>query len=645
MIFIFFFVFFDTSFAREKLPLIDVGNSDFVPASHSRRYSLEEARPKGVTRLSDLTLFEAALTSNYSAGGYWDILSLRGIPLDNRSNYLREDLPISAETSIPLENKQALEVTKGPIGASTGAPSPAGMVNYKVKRPLAEDRVSLSLGWSQVNQQSFTIDHNVVLGAGWAARSMLAAEKLAPPLENSEGTRGFASFALDFRQSESSLWQWEVENSRQSAPSAAGFSMLGDRLPNVPNPRRNLNNQAWTKPVVFDALTSTLKNVTLLSSEWALTSSLGVQSLRTDDRLAYPYGCSKEITYDRFCSDGTFDVYDYRSENEKRLTTSARVLIETEQGPHALKLGAVWSQRRERFSRQAYNYVGEGRIDERILLPSSEALTAENTNRDSRQLELFLQEQFSLGAWKIHAKLSGNEIQRNTQRTDGSEKSRLREHFVLPSLGIEHIGVFTSYLSFSEGSELYSTPNRPDYSFAGRVLDRARSQQWEAGVKTSEIQFSVFQLTRPFLRDEAPVFRIDGNYRQRGVEVSTQRSWERWQWQQSAMAIAVDRSDNLKVVNVPNLTWRSHLGYQLQKDLQLLVSAIYEGHREVLIDGSRQLDPWWRFDVGLQWREVAIRVTNVFDSRYWRESPRQYGHTYLYAGEVRRLSVSWTTLF
>lgn len=645
MIFIFLFVILETSFAQEELSLIDVGVGDFVPASHSRRYSLAEARPQGITRLSDLTLFEAGITTNYSAGGYWDILNLRGIPLDNRSNYLREDLPISAETSIPLENKQALEVTKGPIGASTGAPSPAGMVNYKVKRPLSEDRVSLTLGWSEVNQQFFAIDHNVVLGAGWAARSILAAEKLAPPSENSDGTRGLAAFALDYRQSQSSLWQWEIESSRQSAPSVAGFSMLGDRLPKVPDPRRNLNHQAWSKPVVFDALTSTLKNVTLIAGNWALTSSLGVQSLVTDDRLAYPYGCSKENTYDRFCSDGTFDVYDYRSENEKRLTTSGRILLETEHGPHALKVGAVWSQRRERFSRQAYNYVGEARVDARVALPEDSALTGENTNRDFRQVEVFVLEQWRLGAWTLHAKLSGNEIQRNAQRTDGSERSRLQENFLLPTVGLEHTGAVTSYVSFSEGSEFYVTPNRPDYNFPGQALERARSQQWEAGLKSSAWQLSVFQLTRPFLRDEAPVFRLDGSYQQRGVELSSQKSWERWQWQQSAMAVAVERADGLKVVNVPALTWRSHLGYQLRKDLVLTGSALYEGQREVLLDGTQQLDPWWRFDVALQWREVAVRVTNAFDARYWRESPRQYGHTYLYAGEVRRLSVTWTTLF
>lgn len=645
MILTFFFVLLGASHAQETLSPIDVGAGDFVPASHSRRYSLAEAPQRGITRLSDLTQFEAGLTTNYSAGGYWDILSLRGVPLDNRTNYLREDLPISAETSVPLENKEAIEVTKGPIGASTGAPSPAGMVNYKVKRPLPHDRVALTLGWSEANQQSFAIDHNVVLGAGWAARSILAAEKLSPPTENSDGTRGLGAFALDYRHSQSSLWQWEVESSRQSAPSVAGFSLLGDRLPKVPDPRRNLNNQPWTKPVVFDALTSTLKNVTLFAGNWALTSSLGVQSLVTDDRLAYPYGCGKENTYDRFCSDGTFDVYDYRSDDEKRLTTSGRVLLETEQGPHALKLGAVWSQRRERFSRQAYNYVGEGRVDARVPLPADAALTGENTNRDSRQLEVFVQEELRLGAWALHAKLGAHEVQRSAQRTDGREKSRLQENFLLPSLGLEHAGAVTSYVSYSEGSELYATPNRPDYRLPGRALERARSHQWEAGLKASAWQLSVFQLTRPFLRDEAPEFRLDGSYRQRGVELSSQTSWARWQWQQSAMAVAVERADGLEVVNVPVLTWRSHLGYQFQKDLVLTGSALYEGPREVLVDGSQQLDPWWRFDVALQWREVAVRVTNALNARYWRESPRQYGHTYLYAGEVRRLSVTWTTLF
>ena len=54
-----------------------------------------------------------------------------------------------------------------------------------------------------------------------------------------------------------------------------------------------------------------------------LRSLLGTQRLENDDFTAFPFGCSSEGNFDRFCSDGTFDYYDFRSENEKRRQNAA----------------------------------------------------------------------------------------------------------------------------------------------------------------------------------------------------------------------------------------------------------------------------------------------------------------------------------
>ncbi len=55
--------------------------------------------------------------------------------LDQRYNYRREGLPITAETVIPLANKERIEILKGTSGIQAGTSSPGGLVNYVVKRP------------------------------------------------------------------------------------------------------------------------------------------------------------------------------------------------------------------------------------------------------------------------------------------------------------------------------------------------------------------------------------------------------------------------------------------------------------------------------------------------------------------------------
>ena len=61
---------------------------------------------------------------------------MRGFVLDNRFNFRRDGLPINAETSIPLDNKERIEILKGTSGIQAGTSAPGGLVNYVVKRPL-----------------------------------------------------------------------------------------------------------------------------------------------------------------------------------------------------------------------------------------------------------------------------------------------------------------------------------------------------------------------------------------------------------------------------------------------------------------------------------------------------------------------------
>ena len=76
------------------------------------------------------------MSDAYNAEGYIDYLTVRGFVLDNRYNFRRDGLPISAETSIPLDNKARIEVLKGTSGIQVGTSAPGGLVNYVVKRPL-----------------------------------------------------------------------------------------------------------------------------------------------------------------------------------------------------------------------------------------------------------------------------------------------------------------------------------------------------------------------------------------------------------------------------------------------------------------------------------------------------------------------------
>jgi iron complex outermembrane receptor protein len=75
--------------------------------------------------------------------------------------------------------------------------------------------------------------------------------------------------------------------------------------------------------------------------------------------------------------------------------------------------------------------------------------------------------------------------------------------------------------------------------------------------------------------------------------------------------------------------------------LQGLIS--HDGQRQGLPDNSQQLPGWTRADAVLTFNPAGSRqqwllgVDNLSDRRYWRESPYQFGHAYLYPGAARTI--------
>jgi iron complex outermembrane recepter protein len=84
--------------------------------------------------------------------------------------------------------------------------------------------------------------------------------------------------------------------------------------------------------------------------------------------------------------------------------------------------------------------------------------------------------------------------------------------------------------------------------------------------------------------------------------------------------------------------------------LELQGQLSHEGSRSVLLDESITLPAWTRFDAALRYERKldgtattwTLGVDNVANKRYWKESPFQFGHVYLYPGAPRTLRLSVT---
>ncbi|HZT56862.1 MAG TPA: TonB-dependent siderophore receptor [Burkholderiaceae bacterium] len=643
-------------------------------------FGSEQLKDGGVQRLSDLTAVDAGVSDAYNAEGYWDFLTVRGYVLDNRFNFRRDGLPINAETSIPLDNKARIEILKGTSGMQAGTSAPGGLVNYVVKRPLDAPLRSVSLEWRQPGSVTGALDLSQRFGAGdaFGVRLNAAAAHLDPMVRDSKGNRNLLALAADWRISPDSLLEAEVETSHRAQPSQPGFSMLGNTVPQPGDPRLSLNNQPWSLPVVFDATTASLRWQQKLGKDWRFVAHAATQQLRTDDRLAFPFGCSKESNYDRYCSDGSFDYYDFQSDNERRRTDTLQLSMEgqatTGTLKHRLGFGVLESRFRSRLQPRVNDgiIVGEGTVDGLTQISTLPVLDmVPNTDLTERSTELFFRDAIALSerltAW---VGVRHTRIHRESVRTDGTVATApFAQSFTTPSIALGYAFARDQlvYASWGQGVESNAVPNRSIYSNAGAVFT-TKSRQAEVGLKGAggafEWNLAAFDIRRPRTQDFGScdadatcTTRLDGTAHHRGIEANAAWRQGPWtlrggaQWLRARVEGSADPTvDGKQPTNVPERTLKLQAGYDVAavRGLNLQAGLTHEGARMVLPDNSATIPAWTRVDAALRYEtklagaQTTWRagIDNLFDKRAWRESPYEFSHVYLYPLAPRTLRVS-----
>ncbi|MEO3714979.1 TonB-dependent siderophore receptor [Roseateles flavus] len=628
----------------------------------------------GLSSLAGLVNLDASVQDSYNSSGYVSYLKVRGFDLDNRFNYRRDGLPINAETALALGNKSSIEVFKGTSGIQAGTSSPGGLVNLVVKRPTTQ-LLSATLSVSERGTAEAALDWSQRFGAGEAfgVRVNAASAQLRPELRDADGSRHLLAVAADARLSRDTLLEAELEWNRQSQRSQPGMSLLGDKLPSARDfdPRTNLNNQDWSLPVVFDNRHASLRLTQRLNADWQAQAHLGLQRLKTDDRLAYAFGKFDPATYDcnpcdRYAADGSFSIWDFRSENERRntdaLDLSLAGRLNTGALQHRLNTGVLLSRFESRFQQQAYNLVGVGTIDGKSRVPADPSLTDENTNRDERSTEFYLRDAVQIDAqWQAFLGLRHTRVQRDSVRTNGSRATSYSQNLNTPWIGLSYAlsPSLMAYGSWGQGMESDVTPNRKRFGTqAGQALPAIKSRQVELGLKSgsSTVDWSIawFDIQRPVWVDAGAcddatpgscTRKEDGSARHRGLEAQADLKWSGGGLLASWMEIKARRegsadaaTNGLQPTNVPKRNIKLQLRQAVIAGVQGQIGLVYEGPRAVLPDNSVMIAGWTRLDAGLRYEQAMgtrlytwrVGVDNLTDKRAWRESPYQYGHAYLY---------------
>ena len=639
----------------------------------------------GAQRITDALRTDASVSDSYNLPAYWDKLSVRGFALDNRYNYRREGLPISAETIIAMDNKERVELLKGTSGIQSGTSAPGGLVNYVVKRaPTESDKTirDITLSHGPGNSQLVAAD----LGGRWGEdaafgyRFNVAHEDLDPYIRDTKGQRDLIAVAVDWRMNATTRLDWEIEKSHHEQIGVNFYSLLGAGTQALPAPAdgtRNITRQPSSLPGVFDGLTSTLRLRHQLDSGWIWNGQYGTQQLRADDRLTYASGCATAPT-DRFCANGDFKIRDYRSDNEHRqadaLSTDLRGQTQFAGLSHQLKFSLQRQRQIHRMpASHTDNLVGTTNSIYAGLTPPlvADNRVDTNTNISDYSTETAVNDRVALteqtSAWLglRHTQLSRESIQ-----TDGSAAVQDKRSVNTPWAALSHQfnQRYTVYASMGYGLETQAAPNLTNYSNAGQPLPALKSTQREMGLKRQGrhniSQLTWFDITRPAVTDAGVncsyssgpntcTRQIDGQMHHQGLELSTQTQRAQWQYGASAMWLNARREhadiqanlNSQRPINVPKYILRGMVEYKSPQivGLRTGLRVSHEGERNVTENGDITLPAWTTLDASAHYdqqvNQVAttwtLAVQNLANKQYWRESPRQYGQYFLYPGAPR----------
>ncbi len=646
----------------------------------------------GAQTLSHALKLDSSLADSYNTLGYIESLSIRGFLLDQTGNFRRNGLAMTNYAPIAFENKERIEILKGVAGLQSGVSAPGGLVNYVTKVPMKEAFTTATVSGDQYGTAKAHIDANTSIG-NVGVRLNVAAERLRSQFDHTNGDRQFASLAMATSLSSQTSVSADFEYHRRSQPDVPGLGLLdvngdggGDTLPTRINPRLNLNNQSWSLP--FQTTTSTAQ-VALnhrFNADWQARIAANLQTSKLNDRIAFPDGCSNatNYVYPGLCANGDVDIYDYRSEGEKRKVSSWDAYLDGKFSAfglqHNTRFGfAGRSIRADLPPMQAYNYVGSTNIYTPVAAPSDPTLTGLNTNSRERAIEGYASLRSNLTATvQSFAGVRISQINRASERSNGSRAVAYDQTVTTPWAGLAWSPSASTMLygSWGQGVELEVVPNRSSrFVNYGAALPALKSEQIEIGAKWQAssrllVTVALFNIDKPFADDVATAsgkpIRVAGGKeaRHRGLELAATGRVDAALSVQASMTVldakftkAVDPTlVGQRVTNVPRVKTSLFADYKIAAlpGLALNALVVFESGKTVTADGSVTLPNSWQLDAGARYQTklmgkstlLRLNVENLTNRVYWREAPTQsWGGIYLFPSTPRTVRGSVTVDF
>ncbi len=585
---------------------------------------------------------------------WFDRVSVRGFGLSVNAVF-RDGLGINDQGSIALDNKEAIEITKGLSSTRQGITSPGGTLNYVVKRPLDQPLTRLTTFGDGFGGFGASADFSRRFGANerFGARVNVAAEEIRSFVDEVEGDRTFASLAFNWRATERLDLDFEVERQDKEISSARGPS---------------LGSFPGSSATAAQAMLPRLGPKIRVTQPWAVepntqTYVSGRASYEISDAWRVRLAAHRaELVRDQLGlsatniqPNGDYDIRYFFSPDQERNNTALVAVVEgdVETGAilHELAFGYDYVRRDMVFGDTSTITIGTGNLFNDVVLPrpnvnAGPAYLASRSNQHA----LFLTNTAKFGDW---LQLFGGARLTRLQAIDGDSAGVLTEAYdkdaFTPSLGlvVKPLPTLSLYASYAEGIEqggtAPTTANGLPVTNAGQVFDPLTSEQIEIGAKWelpagALLTLAAFQIDKglQFVDPATNTYVQNGRQVHRGLEASVSgRVGERLRLVAGAawLDAEIQRTNNAALLGkrpqgVPEWQANLYADYDLSdllRGLSINAGLYHTGDKAVDGPNTFFVDSFTRLDLGLRYRHRIgesttavwrLGVENVTDERY-----------------------------
>jgi iron complex outermembrane receptor protein len=600
---------------------------------------------QGAAGLYDALRNTAGVTRQQNGGETWDQLVVRGIGVENRTNYrLNGSMPLLNFGQISMENKERVEVLKGASALYYGFTTPAGVVNLVTKRAGEKPVTSTGLVLDEFGTALATVDIGRQFGEEqqFGLRVNAAGGALGSYLDGvSDGKRSFTSAAFDWRVNSRLKLEIDLESDKRKTTEQVGVALRTAVNGVIPLPTP-IDARKLVGPDISIFETNT-RNTQVradytLNDDWALTVEVGQSRVTRDRALAtFSFASNAAVATGAGSIRGNIQTLKATAD---MLRTEVFGTVSALGVKHNLTLGVSQTDyRQDPIYQQIYTVASQNLYNPvpiTSVVYGAIPTTANTLALDTRDTGVYALDQIALNQqWQLMLGLRHSRYQ-SDQGTTHYDDSKSTPMTALVYKFTPNLSFYTSYANGLEQGETApaGTANVGERLAPGVSKQKELGMRWRSSGNTL-VSAALFDISRPgYYTNTSNIYTANGEQHYSGLELSTQgQLTKQLAWQTSAQWLDAEFRNNIATLNgkSPENTARktasAFLSYDLASVPGLSVNggAYHTGERPVDELNQAWLESVTTYSVGARYTtslaghkaSLQLNVDNVADKQYW----------------------------